>query len=319
MAIEINTQCPCVLYGAVTFACPTDLQYKCTLQTPYGTYKGRTKVFMFTDASKEGHSCGIGIYVEGINKSITYHLANEVSITEAELIAIKVALYTIAESNLQEAVIYTDSRAACEILKLAKEQDEREEIVDEILETADKWNISLQWIPSHIGVIGNDIADKLAKRGTIDGQILENKISYKDAYWILKSRKTLKTNTWYNDYAKEKGQTFFQLQPEIKAKPWFIGLTLNGQQVRLLNRLMAGHDWSKYWKHKMKITENPNCEICEESETAEHLILHCTKFNNIRIKYSFIKYKKLIDVFKTKNTSLYKEITDFVKETGLEI
>lgn len=241
-----------------------------------GTYKGRTRIF--TDASKEGRKCGIGVYVERTNKRISFRLANEVSTTGAELIAIRVAMDIVEDDQLTDAVIYTDSRSACEILELARGQNEREELLDDILRKAIQWGVSLQWIPSHVGVNGKELADHLAKRGTTDGQVfLQNKISYKDAYWILKSNKASRTDEWYKEYAKDKGQKFFQIQQDFKPKPWFVGLNLTSQQIRLLNRLMAGHDWSKFWRHKMKLTDSPDCETCGELETAEHLILHCTK------------------------------------------
>ncbi|XP_062538538.1 uncharacterized protein LOC134206823 [Armigeres subalbatus] len=126
-----------------------------------GTYKGRRRVF--TDASKTGHLCGVGVFIEGSNKRVSVRLANEISITGAELATIKIAMEIISKEQLTGSVIYTDSRSACELLEAARDQQEREELLDEVLTMAAEWGVSMQWIPSHIGVNGNDIADQLAK------------------------------------------------------------------------------------------------------------------------------------------------------------
>ncbi|XP_055543568.1 uncharacterized protein LOC129729110 [Wyeomyia smithii] len=133
---------------------------------------------------------------------------NEVSVTGAELIAIKVALEVVNDESLEQYVIFTDSKSACEILDNAKQQSKREEIINDILVLASRWKVSIQWIPSHVGDKGNDLADDLAKQGA-EGkhcETLDNSISYSDVYLILKKRKQFQANDWYKEYGKEKGK-----------------------------------------------------------------------------------------------------------------
>lgn len=289
------------------------------LYAMHGTYKNRGRVF--TDASKENGSCGVGIYVECIRKRTSLRLSHEVSITGAEIIAIHAAMKIIQLECLENQVIYTDSKSACEILETARKSSTREEILHDILTMAAHWKVSIQWIPSHVNINGNDIADELAKLGTRDESLaVDNPISYKDVYWILKRKKHYKTNEWYSEYAKEKGQKFYKIQDTFSEQPWFIGLDLTSKQIRLLNRMMAGHDWSKYWLAKMKLADNPNCDECNEPENAEHLILRCSKFRAIREKYKFSQHVgNLADILVEKNIITLKEICDFVQQAKLDI
>lgn len=64
----------------------------------------------------------------------------------------------------------------------AQAEDSRIDVMQDILEKATRWNASIQWVPSHINLEGNDVADLLAKHGTEETAInMTNKLFDKDA------------------------------------------------------------------------------------------------------------------------------------------
>nr|XP_029707775.1 uncharacterized protein LOC115254425 [Aedes albopictus] len=289
------------------------------LYTINGKYKYRPR--MYTDASKDGNTCGIGIYDERTKRRYSYRLQRETSVTSAEVIAIHTALGIIDRNEGLNYVVLTDSKSSCQMMIGAQTENHRLDIIQDTLEKAKRWKASIQWVPSHVGLEGNEVADLLAKHGTGENaREIANKLSDKDASWKIKQIVKETSNNWYKTYAEEKGQKFYQLQNTIESKPWFHGRNFDNRETRLLNRLMAGHDYSRYWLAKMKIVEDSYCEICDELETAEHSILHCVRYGNIRANYSFdCRYRNLTEIFQTKNENLYKEVCRFVKETGLNI
>lgn len=163
------------------------------------------------------------------------------------------------------------------------------------------------------------MADTLANEG-ITADELDNRILLKDAFLKYKENAETQTNEWYLEYSKEKGKKFFAVQDSFQSKPWFYNLDLNNTQTRTMNRLMAGHDYSRYWLHKMKLQDDELCDICQEPENAEHLILLCPKYNNTRAQFSFDGYfLNMTDLLKTRDVTIFKEVTNFIKTCKLQL
>lgn len=283
-----------------------------------GRYRNHAKVY--TDASKNNNNCGIGVYIEPGNRRLAWKLKHQTAIMTAEMVAISMAIKEIVKTNLRNVVILTDSLSSCTVLENSQYSEWRSTMIDEILQGCLSRNIEIQWIPSHIDLEGNDIADYLAKKGTEQASLVEHQILLKDAYLYLQQQKEEETNKWYQDYALEKGQKYYAVQQSFPEKPWYYQKQLDNFETRTLNRIMAGHDYSKFWLHKMKIEDDPNCEICDVPETAEHIILHCVRFNIIRMQFSFdCKYKNLTELLKTNDVNTFKEIITFLKQTKSKI
>nr|XP_029722735.1 uncharacterized protein LOC115263670 [Aedes albopictus] len=256
------------------------------LFTMNNKYRGRRRIF--TDASKEGERCGVGIYLESCKRRHYYRLEQESSITAAEMTAIKVAISFVEQMELHNCVIYTDSKSACMILEDSMDEKAGSTIVAEILRIAHRFGTAIQWIPSHVEVEGNEIADKLAKLGLSDiAPTYGNRLCLNDALHRFKIQTQDNANRWYQDYSMEKGKRFSEIFPVFSTEPWYYKVQMEGRDVRLTNRLMTGHDFSKYWLAKMKIAEDEDCDMCEVPETSEHIIVYCPKHGFLRLKFQF--------------------------------
>lgn len=207
------------------------------------------------------------------------------------------------------------------MLENALETRKAESIITEILKIAHRWGVSIQWIPSHVETQGNDLADELARLGLQEtSTLLENNLFAKDVFSLLRAQMMQKTKQWYESYSIEKGKRYFELQNVFSEKPWFNGKDLTGKEVRLINRLMTGHNYSRYWLARMKIVDDESCELCQEAETADHVIMDCPRYGHTRMNYSFERsHRTLMDVLKSKNLLLYKEISDFVRCCKLDL
>ena len=119
-------------------------------------------VHYFTDGSKS-ESRVAAAYI--VNDTASFlRLNDDATITQAELVAIWGALEHAAEHSLK-AIIHTDSLTAIQTLR-NKKNSERS-LCNYILSTAHllKERPLINWIPSHVGIEGNELADKHAKEG----------------------------------------------------------------------------------------------------------------------------------------------------------
>lgn len=173
-------------------------------------YYNRPRIF--TDASKSADGrCGIGVYDETNEIRLMMQLKLDTSIMTAETLAIKVAMQHIHDRGIQRAVLLTDSQPACSFLKKNKNRNFRNAVANDILEKAKQNRTTIQWIPGHVRIEGNEIADELARQALSAQFVLENDIFVNDAISLFEGRQAGSINKWYQEYVKLKGKSLKQL------------------------------------------------------------------------------------------------------------
>jgi ribonuclease HI len=127
----------------------------------------------YTDGSKNQRGVGSGVIIFKGSDEIARHklkLSNNCSNNQAEQLAIKKALEETellnrASSNPPTAIIYTDSRDALDSIG---NPNNHSFLVEEIRKKAaslqkSEWRIKFSWVKAHAGILGNEVADTLAK------------------------------------------------------------------------------------------------------------------------------------------------------------
>jgi len=122
----------------------------------------------FTDGSVDplNHTAGAGFAARDATQSM--RVTDNASSLQAEAVAIMGAL---AHASLREGhvVIHTDSRAAIDCLQQSSPKDNIY-LLTTVLTIAQRIlaqgrRIIINWVPSHIGIRGNELADRLADIG----------------------------------------------------------------------------------------------------------------------------------------------------------
>ena len=121
----------------------------------------------YTDGTVDPDSNTTGAAVFSNNFTGSWRTSNTASTMQTELIAIKQALNHSISNEVGPVTIHTDCKSAVQALQSERIKENRSIILDikNLLYQHKNTNrqVTINWIPSHIGIPGNDKADELAK------------------------------------------------------------------------------------------------------------------------------------------------------------
>jgi ribonuclease HI len=128
---------------------------------------------VYTDGSKNDHGVGSGVAILVSNELKAQHkfkLDNRCSNNQAEQLAISKALEEILEIDIAEISqrtigIFTDSRITIDLLKNVNNHSHLIEVIRKRISNLERtnWTIEFTWVKVHVGIYGNELADRLAK------------------------------------------------------------------------------------------------------------------------------------------------------------
>ncbi|GFX74403.1 putative RNA-directed DNA polymerase from transposon X-element [Trichonephila clavipes] len=122
---------------------------------------------IYTDDSKRADYVGCGVVIEDVTHG--YRLDPSCSVFTAEAVAIYRALQSIDSNMPHKYCIYTDSMSVLEVLE--NYNDRCHPVVCNVLNITSRlhskgFDIVFFWIPSHVGIIGNEQMDNVARSAT---------------------------------------------------------------------------------------------------------------------------------------------------------
>lgn len=285
-------------------------------------HKNNNKQSVYTDASIMDNEVGIGIHINETKENISYKLKQSVSIKTAEMFAIFLAIKFMFTMKKNNFIIYTDSKSSCSsLINTLKTNHAKyyEQLILELMNSNDNALVTIQWIPAHIGIEGNEIVDKVAKDAILMAESVEIKIPPEDLTRIHKQ--SLHTN-WTQEFlniTQTKGTFHAHIVQTPTHKTWFHNSTLSSHHIRIINRLRSGHTYDKKYRHLMKREENNICELCNILEDAKHIIDNCIKHNTIRHKYTSIQTKGLHNILKDGIENEYIDLLKFIEEAEISL
>ena len=165
-------------------------------------------------------------------------------------------------------------------------------------------NISLLWIPSHVGIEGNEMADELAKEA-LSNNINKIKIPYTDFKHNITK---IIQSKWQKNWNKETSNKLHYIQPKLTVKT---KSELNRNSNVKFTRIKIGHTNLTH-SFLLKGETAPICNKCNKTLTIKHIFTECKKFEEKRDK--ILKTKDLRVIFQLINPP---KIIEFLKETNL--
>ena len=265
---------------------------------------------IFTDGSKSSEGVGFAVYSE--QDQVSYSLPYTSSIFTAEVMAILYATLTINKSSNSKFTIYTDSRSAIDALDQYEHKCslvQKTKIMIHKLKEKGK-EVQLCWIPSHIGIRGNEIADSMAKKAITKPRCNEpiplldhmNKIKQ-----IISQKWQKRWDEVTNNKLKEIKET---------TKEWSTSIQKDRQTESILTRLRIGHTKLTHG-YLMNIPRDPapSCNECNVTLTIKHIFSNCKKFSNE--KTQCFENRSFNEIFQEGNTFAIHKIIEFLKKTKM--
>jgi len=140
--------------------------------------------------------------------------------------------------------------------------------------------ITLAWIPSHIGIPGNEKADQLAsvERQSPSGEKVENLPSASES--ASRFKKVWQSSVLIS-LQQECLKNTVQCRESLGVLSW--QFDKSRQNSVALDRIRSGHNLLNRYQFRLDEGADPSCRFgCEKLEDAEHLLLRCPELNNHR-------------------------------------
>src|SRR5206468_7966540 len=240
------------------------------------------RLHIYTDGSKdnEGH-VACSVYVPEKDVRVKLRLSDRLSVFTAELAAIKKALDMARDycraGETRNIVIFSDSLSAIESLNSIRHHTRSDIIrdIDELMATFANM-VTVSWVPAHVGIHGNEVADKLAKEAlshaSIDIELMSDQMEITDAVnsYVLTKWQSLWTES------RKAGHNRV-VQPLVSTRIKFTDPNRR-KEVSLTRLRLVVCKLNNYLKQQ-KNHPTGLCSTCGVPETIEHYLMYCRGSN----------------------------------------
>ena len=234
---------------------------------------------IYTDGSKSEGGVGFGlIHGQNLQYRARGTLPKEASVFSAELHAIQKALSIIEKSIQLKWTVFSDSQAS---LQAISHQSPKHPLVKKIQDTLSKLQIQHKKIvfckvPSHIGIQGNEAADKVAVESQKLPGLNTTRVHHRDYHFPIK-RNIMERwqNRWNhiddNTAHGNQGNKLRKIKPLVKAWTYVPGG--NRKYEVKLARLCIGHTRLTHGHFGGRPPDCPSCGV--SPLTSKHLLTDC--------------------------------------------
>jgi len=148
------------------------------------------------------------------------------------------------------------------------------------------WNIELSWVKAHVGIVGNELADRLAKAAACDSdaKIVFNRLPLSTLISKIEEETQLK---WQNELEEcAKAGITKEFFPTVHDRQ-----KLKIDITPILTAMVTGHGKTRAYLHRFKILDNANCPCGNGDQSVDHLIYQCSILHTQReiLKSNVIK------------------------------
>ena len=283
--------------------------------------KWTNSLHIYTDGSKREHKSGCAFYVPFLKFSRKFRLSDYTSVYMAEMVAILEALRFLLEKPPISCVIFSDSFSCIQTIESGRDMDAVSQEIRFCMYQL--WcqgiPVDLCWIPSHVGIQGNEMVDTLAKEALMLDTV--NYVTLKTIPEINKLIEKRMLEEWQNVWdSSRRGRFYHKIQPIVTNDVKFSDI--NKLKQTSITRLRFGKCKLGDVLFMFGKRENNNCEICHVKEDVEHYIMNCNKYTDFQVdrndKLLMAETIPSVEVL-LGNDKWYDDLWTYICNTGAEL
>ena len=236
---------------------------------------------VYTDGSKMEEDVGYGWAICSGDSSIVEYSGNlgpNSTVFQAEVYAIGQALKWINSNprvkNTSTIQVLSDSQSAIKaIFGRSVSSQTVEDTINELEIAQTNYTVAVDWVKGHNDCTGNELADALAKAGTLKHEIEEVTIPTSNIKSKIKDHINEMWQTRWDGSAMSKHTR--EILPKVDHRRLKVCRKLSNKDLTLLSQTVTGHGLFKaHLKHWNDL--ETECELClEDEETAVHWWRDC--------------------------------------------
>jgi ribonuclease HI len=226
---------------------------------------------LYTDGSKSPNGVGCAMVdMSGVPYTTFIHLPDSCSIFTAELRGILMALHHIASRRYMDSAIFTDSQSALQVIQQQHTSDPLLLGIHSALFDLHQKHctVSFCWVPSHMGLRGNELADRAAK-AACHHPVSASLVPARDCYVIIKQ--AIKSS-WQTSWDSQLNNKLHSIKPLVE--DWPQSYHKHRLTETKLCRLRIGHTYLTH-KYLLVGANPPSCPHCDVPLTMKHVLAEC--------------------------------------------
>ena len=237
-------------------------------------------VHIYTDGAKSEN--GVGCSAISITATKKMKLMTECSIFTAELCGILNGIIIANSAHSDRFVIFCDSLSA---LQVVDHYESTHPLINKIINWLNKLQrkgkvIKFCWCPAHVGIPGNERADKLATEIARSNTAISNdEAPYRDWYPIIRQKIREK---WAEEWLGVGMNKLRKLKDSVIS--WNSSEIPNRKYSIILTRLRIGHTKATH-QYLMEQGPVPYCQDCLVPLSVKHFLAECPSHSDVRVHY----------------------------------